>query len=298
MSKSVQAKVEEQLAREPHHLRDQKIRKIRAAMEVQLYVSEKVTTSKRRQFQVCLNNARHAATTWSDSGRPRAIEQLEREIHQVTPAKHKLFDKLFQLREQQQLQEVETKATGLRSIFGKKLAQMKTVAEDQAYGTVNITADKRVQLQVYLSDAEIETSMGRIADTDRIVNHLDREIYGITSKDQMRFTKQFSICLVEFEGWWQGIGFQEIRKTMEQDVIHYENRMMHLVSHISQSIQRMGSGGNFTTDISEWLHIGNVKEAYRSTIKVNYIPLMLKHNDWCTDFDYMEETLSYVALQG
>ena len=73
---------------------------------------------------------------------------------------------------------------------------------------------------------------------------------------------------------------------------------MHLVSHISESIRRMGSGDNFTTDISERLHISNVKEAYRSTNKVNYIRQMLKHNDRCTGLDYMEETLSYLALQG
>jgi len=60
----------------------------------------------------------------------------------------------------------------------------------------------------------------------------------------------------------------------------------------------MDSGNNFTTDISEWRHIGNVKEAYRPTNKVNYTQQMLKHNDWCTGLDYMAETLSYLALQG
>jgi hypothetical protein len=46
MSQSAKAKVDEQLARESHHLREQTIHKIRAAMEVQLYRAEKVTTSK------------------------------------------------------------------------------------------------------------------------------------------------------------------------------------------------------------------------------------------------------------
>jgi len=60
----------------------------------------------------------------------------------------------------------------------------------------------------------------------------------------------------------------------------------------------MGSGDNFTSDISERLHITNVKEAYRSSNKDNYIRQMLKHNDQCTGLDYMKETLSYLALQG
>jgi len=60
----------------------------------------------------------------------------------------------------------------------------------------------------------------------------------------------------------------------------------------------MDSGNKFTTAISEWLHIGNVQEAYRSTNKVNHIQQMLKHNDQCTGLDYMEETPSYLALLG
>jgi len=74
--------------------------------------------------------------------------------------------------------------------------------------------------------------------------------------------------------------------------------MMHLVSHISESIRRMGSSNNFTTDISELLHIGHVKEEYRFTNKVDYIHQILKHNGRCTSLDYMEETLSNHALQG
>jgi len=57
MSKSAKAKVDVQLARESHHLAAQKIHKIRAAMEIQLYGAEKVTKSKHRQFQVRLDRA-------------------------------------------------------------------------------------------------------------------------------------------------------------------------------------------------------------------------------------------------
>ena len=60
----------------------------------------------------------------------------------------------------------------------------------------------------------------------------------------------------------------------------------------------MGCGDNFTTNISEWLYIINVEVAYRSTKKDNYIEQMLKNNNWFTDLDYMEETLSHLAIQG
>jgi len=169
---------------------------------------------------------------------------------------------------------------------------MKTAAEEEAYGAVNMTTNKHVQFQVCLTNAEIEATTCCITNTDCIVNQLDREIYGITSKDQMRFTKEFSIRLVKFEAWWQAIGVQELRKTIKQCVIHFRYPKMHFVSHISESIRRMGSSDNVTTDISERQHSGNVKEAYWSTNKVHFIQKMLKHND------YMEETLLYLALQG
>jgi hypothetical protein len=151
---------------------------------------------------VRLNRARQTATIWSDADRQSAIERFEREIHQLTPANRKLFNKLLQHHERQLLQEVGNMATGPRSIFAKRLAQMKTSAEDEAYGAVNMAADKSVQFQVRLSDVEIEATTWSIADPDRVVNQLEREIYRITFKDQMRFTKEFSIRLVDFEAWW------------------------------------------------------------------------------------------------
>jgi len=178
----------------------------------------------------------------------------------------------------------------------KKLARMKTAAEEEAYGAATMTADKSVELQVCLSDAEIEATTWSIADMDRVVNQLQREIYTITSKDLMWFTKKFSIRLVQFAAWWQAIGIQELRKAIKQRLIHFGYPEMHLVSHTSESILQMGYGDNFTNNISERLHIGNIKEVYQSTNKVNYIQQMLNQNDWSTGLDYIEEPLSYLIL--
>jgi hypothetical protein len=263
-----------------------------------VYGAEKVSTTKRWQFQVLLNRAWQAATTWSDADRPKAIERLECKIHQVTPAKRKLFDKVFHCHEQQLLQEVGTKATGPRSNFAKELALQKTATADKAYKAANMTADKRLQFRVRLSDAETKATTCSFADTELVTVQREREINGITSNEQKQFKTEFSIRLIEFEAWWETIGLQALRKTIEQHVIHFKYPKMHFVSHISESIRRMGSGDNFTTDISERLRITNVKEAYRSSNKVNYIRQMLMHNDQCTSLDYMEETLSYLALEG
>jgi hypothetical protein len=73
---------------------------------------------------------------------------------------------------------------------------------------------------------------------------------------------------------------------------------MHPIRHISVSIRQMGSSDNFTTDNSEWIHITNVKETYRSSNKVNYICQILKHNGQCNSLAYMVGTQSHLALEG
>ena len=117
-------------------------------------------------------------------------------------------------------------------------------------------------------------------------------------KHHLGFKKEYSIRMIEFEAWWESMRIQAFWKTIKQCVIHSGYPKMHLVSHISESIWRMRSGGNFNPVISKSLHIANVKEAYRSSNKVNYIWQILKPNDLCTGVDCMEETLSYLALQG
>jgi thiaminase len=271
MSKSAKDTVDHLLATESDQLCQQKIHKVCAAMVALVYRAETVSTTKRRIFQVRLNTARQAATTWSDADRQKAIERLEREIDQLTPAQRMLFDKLFQCHERQLLHEVGTKATGPRSKFAKELGLKKTASKDEAYRAANMTPNKQLQFHIRLSDAETEATTWSLADTERVTNQLEREIYGITLNEQKRFKTEFSIRMIEFEAWWDTIGIQAVRKTIEQRVIHFGYPKMHLVSHISEAIGRTGSGDNVTTDISDRLHIANVKEAYRSSNKVNYI---------------------------
>jgi len=60
----------------------------------------------------------------------------------------------------------------------------------------------------------------------------------------------------------------------------------------------MGSPDNFSTDISELLHIENVKEAYRTSNRVQYDEQMLWYNDRHIGIAYMVLTLEHLALSG
>jgi len=112
-----------------------------------------------------------------------------------------------------------------------------------------------------LTLVETEAITWRIDDTDCIEIQLEREIYCIMSHEQMQCKKELSIRLIEFEASWMACAVQNPRKTNQQCVIHFRYPEMHLVSHIPESTKRMSSDNNFTTDISEWLHISNVKGA-------------------------------------
>jgi hypothetical protein len=160
-----------------------------------------------------------------------------------------------------------------------------------------MTADKPVEFQVCLSNTVTEATTRSIAYTDCIVHQLERAMYCITSNEQMQFRKELSIHLIEFEAWGHAIGVQELQITIEQHAIHLGYPMMHHLSHMLESIRQIGSGNNPTSNISEWLDIFNVSKAYRSTIKGNHIQQMLKHNEWSTGLDYMEEAPPYLGLQ-
>jgi hypothetical protein len=130
------------------------------------------------------------------------------------------------------------------------------------------------------------------------MNQLERDIYDITSNKQIWILREFSISWIKYESWCETIAIEVLRKAIEQHIVHFGYQKRHPVSHILKSIWRMGSGDNVTTHSSKWLNITNMGEAYQSGNKVNYIRHMLKNNDLCTSLDYLEETLSYLALQG
>ena len=160
-----------------------------------------------------------------------------------------------------------------------------------------ITADKWLQFQISPPDAETEATTWSLPDTEHVTIQLEREIDGITWNGRKRFKKDFSIRMIGFQGYWETIGIQAFRITVEQRVILLQYPKIHLVSHISETIRWMGSGDNFTTYNSQRLHITNLKEAYWACNKFNYIRQMLKNDDWCTGLDSMEQVLSYLALE-
>jgi len=99
------------------------------------------------------------------------------------------------------------------------------------------------------------------------------------------------------EGWSRGRRKAEKEK-LQTAIYHFRLPKMHMLGHVSNSIRRMESPDNFTTDISELLHIENVQEAYRASNRVYYEVEMLWYNDRHTGIPYMVPALEHLALSG
>jgi len=73
---------------------------------------------------------------------------------------------------------------------------------------------------------------------------------------------------------------------------------MYMLGHVSNCIPQIGLPDNFSTDISELLHIENVKEAYQASDRLRYEEQMLWYHDRHTGIAYMVQTLEQLALSG
>jgi len=76
MLKSANTEGYDLFAIESHQLCEQRIHKIHLGKEAIVYGVEMVSPTQHSQFQVCLNRAWQAATTWSDADRQKAIEHV------------------------------------------------------------------------------------------------------------------------------------------------------------------------------------------------------------------------------
>jgi len=86
------------------------------------------------------------------------------------------------------------------------------------------------------------------------------------------------------------------KENLETAIYHFKFPNIHKLGHGSNSIRRIRSPDNLSTDISELLQIESVKEAYRASNRVEYERQMLWYNDRHTRIANMVQTLEHLAL--
>jgi len=154
----------------------------------------------------------------------------------VISVQYKLFNKLFQLHQLQLLQKVGTKPISSRSRISKTTCSNENCRKTFNLQGSNLNIIKHVQFQVYSSNAETGGTAWCTTDMDCTANPLERVICRLTGNDLMMFKKDFDIHFIKFQAWWEGSCDQQLQNTIEQSIIHFAYSMMHLVSHVSESI--------------------------------------------------------------
>jgi len=72
------------------------------------------------------------------------------------------------------------------------------------------------------------------------------------------------------EEGWSRERIKAEKEKLETAIYQFQFTIMHMLGHVSNSIRQMGSPDNFSTDISELLHLQNFKKAYRTSNRVQY----------------------------
>jgi len=100
-----------------------------------------------------------------------------------------------------------------------------------------------------------------------------------------------------FKAWWVESCVWKLPKPIRLHVLHFRHMIIQILSHISKSIQQLHIDIILTADYSVWHHISPIDDAYRSSNRVNLVPLMPKLNDWHTGLDTKQLKMLYLALQ-
>jgi len=177
MWKSANTKVDKLLATESHLLWELKIDKIRDAIQVQVFRAEKVTTPTQSQFLVHLNRVWKAATKRSDADPQRTMSNWS-----LTSLQWHLLNIRVLIYYPYMMRDNYCRKLGLRqpvpeAHLQKTLAQLNMATEEEGNWAANTTTDMHAEYQVHLSNAETDATTWSIADTDLIVNQLERDMY-------------------------------------------------------------------------------------------------------------------------
>lgn len=91
---------------------------------------------------------------------------------------------------------------------------------------------------------------------------------------------------------------ERARRVLELKVNSFSFINMHLPTHVGDCVPYMRSADNFRIDISELLHVDNVKKGYQASSRVDYERRMLFWNERRLNLSYMDQVLKFFALQG
>jgi hypothetical protein len=272
------------------------IEKITRSLQAEFY---RTTPRQRNVFQARLDTERQRTAVWDLQQKAQVVVQLEEELFGATGASRVVFHRLFNASKERLGSQLGPRSgRGPRSKFAKDLEHERWLIRAIAYGSLRVTDGARQEFEERLLQAEHAALEQSAKDLDEFSRRLELEVYGVDNACQRRFQQAMTVQRLKYDEEWEARKGPSLRKQLETEHFHFGLPKMHLLSHYREFIVQMGSPDNYTTDISERLHITNVKNPYRGSNRVDFLRQILLHNDRHTSIAYMEQTLKWLAMKG
>ena len=267
-----------------------------ASLQSEIYGA---TAAQRRTFLARLKEELEALSIWSAPHKALAEQELDRSIFGATANKRRQFEELYQ----EALERLESRlragaSRGPKSKFARDLAKECLANKIAVYGRLRVTPAATKEYEEQLSVLERQATEVTDDRHQQVHDRIEVEIFGVDGVAQAAFRLALNQKRKQYDLDWEARKGPALQRKLESECFHFGKPKMHLLSHYREFITRMGATDNFSTDISELLHISNVKVAYRATNRVTFMPQVLAYNDRHTALDYMHLALRSLALKG
>jgi hypothetical protein len=176
---------------------------------------------------------------------------------------------------------------GLTRMFVRELESEPHAIMTAMFSASKVTVAAKWHLERCLLEAEkaaTQCSKDRQQEVDR---RLEIKFHGAIQAAQAAFRHAITEKRPNYDQKWDSRKVPNVQKQLLLQFYHYGKPKMHLLSHYRDFISWMGAPDNFSTEISEILHISNIKEVYRASNGDNFMLQLLEHNDHYTAIDYM-----------
>lgn len=290
------ARLEKNYCTQATEAKEAAVEKFEASLQSQIYGA---TTAQRRIFRARLKKEIDLSRIWSAPAKALAERALDRSIFDATEMKRRRFEELYRDAHDRLVSQLRAGTSrGPKSKFARDLAQECLAVKTAVYGRSRVTAAATNEYEERLSVLEQQATNVTGDRHEQIYHRVEVEVFGVDAPAQAAFRQAMGEKRRQYDQVWESTKGPALQKRLESEYFHFGKPKMHLLSHYREFISRMGAPDNFSTDISELLHISNVKEAYRASNRVSFMRQVLAHNDRHTALDYMHQTLRWLALQG
>ena len=200
---------------------------------------------------------------WSALDRALVEREVDQSVFARTKMKRRWFEELYHDTQDRLVSQLRAGASrGPKSKYARELAPeylaIKTALYRRSRFTSAAIADYETQILMHEDQATNLTEDRQ----EQIYHRVEAEVFGVESAAQVAFRQAMYEKRRQYDQGWEVRKGPALRKRLASECFHFGKPKMHLLSYYQEFIIRIGASDNFSTYISELLHISNEQDAY------------------------------------